>query len=194
MLKISSGLLIALVAFCLLPAARADSIIGASFTVTSYFDNDPAQQFTFPDITSTRINAGVFSDWMLGSDPNTNLEFVPGTPNGNATRNLLEVNFSSSDNFQPADTITLSFQISPDLVFNPNFIALIEAIDVQVPSASVNGSVLTFTMTNLDQIQGNGGKVEFLFDAESGPEPSTFLLAGGGVLGLLYHARRRRRT
>lgn len=89
--------------------AYADSISGLSIDVTSVFDNQAEQQFDFTNITSTRIDAGIFN-WMAGVDPNTNLEFIPGTPNGDQTRNEFDVNISGQDlTFQPADTITLSF-------------------------------------------------------------------------------------
>jgi len=75
---------------------------------------------------------------------------------------------------------------------------LVVADDVQIPTASENGNVLSFEMTNLDQItdsQGLGGSVEYVFDAEplaaSTPEPATLGMVVIGLAGLLFKVRRR---
>jgi PEP-CTERM motif len=154
------------------PCARAGSMSGATVVATSVFDGEAPQQFTFSNITSTRIDGGIFTPWMPGIS-STSIEFVPGTANGDETRNELDVNFDGSSNgyeFQPTDTLDLSFALSSGLEFNPDFAALTIANDVQIPSASINGNTLSFDMTNLDQINGNGGQVQYIFDVESTPQ------------------------
>ncbi|HTV48431.1 MAG TPA: PEP-CTERM sorting domain-containing protein [Phycisphaerae bacterium] len=156
---------------CLSPYARAGSISGASITVTSVFNGQSPQQFTFSNITSTRIDRGVFSPWMPGAS-STQFEFIPGTPNGDQTRNELDVDFDGSSagyQFQPGQTLDLTFQLNNNLEFDP-FAALTVANDVQVPSASINGGTLTVDMTDLDQIDGNGGQLQYIFDVETMPQ------------------------
>jgi hypothetical protein len=58
---------------------QADSLNGDSITVTSVFNTDAAQQWDFSNITAERINAGVFSDSMLGFDSGTNIHDYPGS-------------------------------------------------------------------------------------------------------------------
>jgi hypothetical protein len=182
---------------CCIPTAFADSISGLSIDVTSVFDNGAPQQFDFNNITATRIDAGVF-DWMHGPDPGTNLEFIPGTPNGDQTRNEFDVNFSNNTNFdvfQPTDTITLTLQLPTGWYWNTDFFALIKAIDVQVPQATVNGGAFTFEMTNLDQVDGNGGQIQFIFDVDDTaptPEPGTIGLFVLGCAAVILRLRRLR--
>ncbi|HMD53563.1 MAG TPA: PEP-CTERM sorting domain-containing protein, partial [Phycisphaerae bacterium] len=76
---------------------------------------------------------------------------------------------SSGYSFTPTDTLDLSFKLNNNLEFDP-FAALTVADDVQVPSASINGNTLNFYMTNLDQINGNGGRVQYIFDVETMPQ------------------------
>jgi hypothetical protein len=178
--------------------ARADSISGLSIDVTSTFNNDASQQFDFNNITATRIDGGMF-EWMVGFDPNNNLEFIPGTPNGDQTRNEFDVNFGLDESYQPTDTITLSLQLPTGWYWNANFFALTEAIDVQVPHATISGNTFTFEMTNLDQINGNGGKAQFIFgitDVAPAPEPGTIGLfaMGGAVLFLKLRKRAKAST
>lgn len=177
------------------PIAQADSISGLSIDVTSTFDNDASQQFDFNNITATRIDGGIFQ-WMVGFDPNNNLEFIPGTPDGDQTRNEFDVNFGLDESYQPTDTITLSLQLPTGWYWNTNFFALTEAIDVQVPHASVssNGSTFTFEMTDLDQINGNGGKAQYIFDVTDvapTPEPGTIGLFAAGCAVLFLKLRKR---
>jgi len=156
---------------CLSPCAKAGSMSGATVVATSVFDGGSPQQFTFSNITSTRIDGGIFTPWMPGIS-STSIEFVPGAANGDQTRNELDVNFdgsSSGYSFTPTDTLDLSFKLNNNLEFDP-FAALTVADDVQVPSASINGNTLNFYMTNLDQINGNGGRVQYIFDVETMPQ------------------------
>jgi hypothetical protein len=181
----------------LLPAAgQAASISGTSILVTSQFNSNTPQQSNFADITALRQNAGVFSDWMIGWDSGTNLTFIPDVDNGDQhTRNVFDVNFSGDEianNFGAGDTLTLTLQLDPGLLFNTHFMAITVANDVQIPSSSVNGGTLTLNFAGLDQIPGNGGQMELIFDVET-PEPSTLLL-GFPVLGLLLVSLRRRKA
>jgi hypothetical protein len=186
---------------------QADSLNGDSITVTSVFNTDAAQQWDFSNITAERINAGVFSDWMLGFDSGTNITIIPGVPDGNQTRNEFDVNFSNGDlndgefhDYTPTDTLQLTLQLSPaDKIFNVGFFALTIANDVQVPTSSVNGGTFTFDLTNLDQINGNGGQARFIFDVEDAapqaPEPGTTgLVAIGGQAVLIASRKRARKT
>ncbi|HVW10200.1 MAG TPA: PEP-CTERM sorting domain-containing protein [Bryobacteraceae bacterium] len=185
----------------LIPAAsHAESIDGTSIYVTSVFDGEPAQYANFADITATRVNAGVFSDWMVGADSGTNLTFIPGTDNGDQrTRNVFDLNFSGDqlyNNFSSSDTLSLTFQLDPGLVFNTNYMAITIAKDTQVPSSSVNDGTLTLNIDGLDQLAGNGGQLQLIFDVEpqgfdAVPEPSTLLL-GLPVFAMIFFAFRRR--
>jgi hypothetical protein len=181
---------------CVAPSASANSIAGLSIDVTSVFDGQTPQNFNFNNINATRIDGGIFS-WMTGIDPATNLEFIPGTPNGDQTRNTFDVNFSSGDNtiqYQPTDTIILTMTLSGGYTWNTDFFALVIADDVQVPVAHANGSTFTFEMTNLDQANGNGGQAQYIFDVEPPsltPEPGTTVLFALGSAGLLMLQRRR---
>jgi hypothetical protein len=186
----------------LIPATgQAASIYGTSINVTSVFDNGSPQQSDFADITATRINAGVFSDWMLGWDSGTNLTFIPVTDNGDQrTRNVFDLNFSGdplANNFSSSDTLSLTLQLDPQYVFNTNFMAITIAKDTEVPSSSVSGGTLTLNIAGLDQLAGNGGQLELIFDVEPvpapTPEPSTLLL-GFPVLGMLLFSLRRRKA
>jgi hypothetical protein len=180
--------------FTAAPFAQAGSISGASLTLTSVFDGQPAQQFTLTNINAPTLDAGVFSPWMCGIDSNTNIRVVPGTPNGSHTRNEFDIDFSSSQTcitFQPTDTISMTLQLSPGFEFNSSFIALTIANDVQVPTANLSGGTLSFQMTNLDQINGNGGQVQYIFDVtQTAPEPGTLALFGLGGVALLFGKRR----
>ncbi len=185
----------------LIPAtSHAESIYGTSIGVTSVFNSDPSQFFNFADITATRIDAGAFSDWMFGADSGTNLTFIPGTDNGDQkTRNEFDLNFSGDqlyNNFSSTDTLTLTLQLDPGLVFNTNYMAITIAKDTQVPSSSVNDGTLTLNIAGLDQLAGNGGQLQLIFDVEpqgfdAAPEPSTLLL-GLPVLALIFFWFRRR--
>src|SRR6185437_3347847 len=162
----------------LIPATgQAASISGTSILVTSQLNSDAPQQFNFANITTTRQNAGVFSDWMIGSDTGTNLTFIPGVDNGDRTRNVFDLNFSGNEqtnNFSSTDMLTLTLQLDPGFVFNQNYMAITVARDTQVPSSSLNGGALTLNIAGLDQLAGNGGQLELIFDVEA-PEPSTLL-------------------
>jgi len=178
----------------LIPAtSHAASISGSSILVTSQFNSNAPQQWNFADITAFRQNAGVFSDWMIGWDTGTNLTFIPGVDNGDQqTRNVFDLNFSGNEvanNFSPADMLTLTLQLDPQLAFNTHYMAITIANDTQVPGSSVNGGTLTLHIAGLDQLAGNGGQLELIFDVET-PEPSTLLL-GLPVLALLLFSRRR---
>ncbi|HEY4088723.1 MAG TPA: hypothetical protein VGM43_22490 [Bryobacteraceae bacterium] len=182
----------------LLPAAsQAASISGTSINVTSVFDNGSPQQWDFANITALRQNAGVFSDWMIGWDTGTNLTFIPDVDNGDQkTRNVFDLNFSGdplANNFSVADTLTLTLQLDPLWVFNTHYMAITIANDTQVPSSSVNGGTLTLNIAGLDQLAGNGGQLELIFDVEKTPEPSTLLL-GFPVLAMLLFSLRRRKA
>ncbi len=181
----------------LMPAtSQAASISGSSILVTSQFNSNAPQQFNFADITALRQNAGVFSDWMIGYDGGTNLTFIPDVDNGDQrTRNVFDLNFSGNpqtNNYSPSDTLTLTLQLDPGLVFNTNYMAITVANDVQVPASSVDRGTLTLHITDLDQIADNGGKLEVVFDVET-PEPSTLLL-GLPVLAMLLFSFRRRKA
>jgi hypothetical protein len=135
---------------------------------------------------------------MYGPDTGTNIEFIPGVDNNDQeTWNELDVNFSGDEvynNFSPSDVLTLTIQLDPGLSFNTGYMAITIADDVQVPFSSISGGVLTFNMTNLDQIPGNGGQLQWVFDVERAtPEPSTLLL-GLPVLGVLLFSLRRRKA
>jgi hypothetical protein len=184
----------------LMPASvEAASISGTSINVTSVFDGRAAQQWNFANITASRMNAGVFSDWMIGGDTGTNLEFEPGVDNGDQrTRNEFDLNFSGDElynNFAATDLLTLTLQLDPGLVFNTNYMAITIAKDTQVPDSSVNGGTLTLNIAGLDQLAGNGGKLQVIFDVEPQaftplPEPAT-LLPGLMILAVILFARRR---
>jgi len=181
----------------LIPAtSQAASISGSSILVTSQFNSNAPQQWNFADITAFRQNAGVFSDWMIGWDTGTNLTFTPGVDNGDQrTRNVFDLNFSGdplANNFSSTDTLTLTLQLDPQLVYNTHYMAITIAKDTQVPSSSVNGGTLTLNIAGLDQLAGNGGQLELIFDVET-PEPSTLLL-GLPVLALLLFSFRRRKA
>jgi hypothetical protein len=189
------SLFVLLAAPLILPLkSSAASIYGTSINVTSVFNGRPAQQFDFANITATRINAGVFSDWMIGGDTGTNFEFIPGTDNGDRkTRNVFDLNFSGNElynNFQPTDLLTLTLTLDPGLSFNTNYMAITIAKDTQVPGSSVNGGTLTLDIAGLDQLAGNGGQLEIVFDVET-PEPSTLLLGLPALMGLFLTLRRR---
>jgi hypothetical protein len=183
-----------------MPASvEAASISGTSINVTSVFDGRAAQQWNFANITASRMNAGVFSDWMIGGDTGTNLEFEPGADNGDQrTRNEFDLNFSGDElynNFAATDLLTLTLQLDPGLVFNTNYMAITIAKDTQVPDSSVNGGTLTLNIAGLDQLAGNGGKLQVIFDVEPQaftplPEPAT-LLPGLMILAVILFARRR---
>ncbi|HXE65019.1 MAG TPA: hypothetical protein VN519_15855 [Bryobacteraceae bacterium] len=187
----------------LIPAtSQAASISGTSILVTSQFNSDAPQQSNFADITAFRQNGDVFSDWMIGWDTGTNLTFIPGTDNGDQrTRNVFDLNFSGNplaNDFNSTDMLTLTLQLDSGLVFNTNYMAITIAKDIQVPNSSVNGGTLTLNIAGLDQLAGNGGQLELIFDVEpqgfaSLPEPSTLLL-GLPVLALLLFSFRRRRA
>jgi len=176
--------------------SRAASISGSSILVTSQLNSNAPQQWNFADITAFRQNAGIFSDWMLGWDTGTNLTFTPGVDNGDRqTRNVFDLNFSGNEltnNFSSSDTLKLTLQLDPQFVFNTHYMAITIANDTQVPDSSVNGGTLTLDVAGLDQLAGNGGKLELIFDVET-PEPSTLLL-GLPVLALLLFSRRRRQS
>jgi hypothetical protein len=187
-------LVLASLLFAAAPFAQAGSISGASLTITSVFDGQPAQQFTLNNITNPTLDGGVFSPWMCGIDSSTNFRVVPGTPNGSHTRNEFDVDFSSSGTcitFQSSDTIDMTLQLSPGFLFNGSFAALTIANDVQVPSANLSGDTLTFQMTNLDQTNGLGGQVQYIFDVTQTPEPGTLALFGLAGVALLVGKRRR---
>lgn len=108
---------------------------------------------------------------------------------------MFDVNFSGdpvTNNFSTSDTLTLTLQLDPGFVFNQNYLAITIANDTQVPDSSVNGGTLILHLTDLDQIAGNGGKLEVIFDVET-PEPSTLLL-GLPVLAMLLFSLRRRKA
>lgn len=187
--------------FVMPATGHAESISGTSILVTSVFNGRPAQQWNFANITATRINAGVFSDWMVGGDTNTNFTFIPGVDNGDQrTRNVFDLNFSGIEiynTFASSDLLTLTLQLDPGFVFNTNYMAITIAKDTQVPSSSVNNGTLTLNVAGLDQLAGNGGQLELIFDIEPEgltptPEPSTLLLGLPVVAGLLFSLRRRK--
>ena len=195
--KLSFILLSVAAPLFLIPAAsQAASISGSSIVVTSQFNSNAPQHFTFADIIATQQDAGIFSDWMIGSDTGTNLTFIPDVDNGDQqTRNVFDLNFSGNpltNNFSVTDTLTLTLQLDPNLVFNPQYMAITVAKDVQVPTSSLSGGALTLNITGLDQIPGNGGQLQLIFDVET-PEPSTLLL-GLPVLALLLFSFRRRKA
>lgn len=187
-----SAILAIPLAVCLSPYAQAGSITGSSILVTSVFDGGSSQTYNFSDLSGTQTEGGIFS-WMNVDDAGANIEIIPGTPNGDETRNELEINFSTDATFVPSDTLDLTFQLSPGLVFNQSFFALTKAIDADVPEASATGGTFNVELTGLDQIDGNGGDIQYVFDAENAtPEPSTVGLALIGCAILAFKLRRSR--
>jgi hypothetical protein len=182
--------------FVMPATSQAASISGTSILVTSQLNSNAPQQWNFANITALRQVAGVFSDWMIGWDTGTNLTFIPDVDNGDQqTRNVFDLNFSGNDltsNFDSTDILTLTLQLDPGFVFNTRYMAITIANDTQVPSSSVSNGTLTLNIAGLDQISGNGGQLELIFDIEPTPEPSTLLLGLPVLAGLLFTLRRRK--
>jgi len=193
---LSAALVAAVAVAGLAPIAHADSIQGTTVVATSSFDGGAGQTFTFTDLAA---GATTQSPLNLGGGSGDSIELVAGEPNGSSTRNELLITFSPNDIFVPSDQIDFTLTLSGQNF--DIFSALTVADDVQVPTASENGNVLSFEMTNLDQISGVdggpglGGRVEYVFDAEpltaAAPEPATLGMVVIGFAGLLFKVRRR---
>lgn len=136
-----------------------------------------------PEITSS--TASTFS-WMVAGD------FIDLYTNSNpVASDTFSVYLADSHNFSAADILEFTLDLPTNIYFGP--IALTEAIDVQVPEASINsaGNQLYFKLANLDQIgTGFPGLATYKFQAVPTPEPMTVTLLGAALIGALAMRRR----
>jgi hypothetical protein len=195
-LKLPALVALALASLAFLPLeARADSIQGLSITVTSVFDSDAPQQFTFHDIGSIAQDVGIFSDWMTDIDSGTFLEFIPASED-EENEFIVSLSGNSQDGlfpFQPTDDIVLTVQLPSDYVF-ASPIALINVIQ-NVTNTTVEGNTLSFEISGLDFTADSPGDDEFIFNVEQIPEPGTlslFVIAGAAMICRQFRSKSHR--
>jgi hypothetical protein len=176
-------------------AASATSIdlTGSNFTIASkYFNGATTVNESRNVVYGPGLEVTDFS-WMNAGD---SIDLFRDF------RNEIGVSFDGTHTFAPTSSLELRFTITTSST-TYGAIALVDAIDVQVPSASVSGPTLDFTMTNLDQIGGdfsNPGYVQYTYlgDSENSqfdpslaaPEPGTMMLLASGGLALVRRLRR----
>jgi hypothetical protein len=178
--------------------AGATPLTLTNVTVRSSYNGGPTEQMVLNFGSDTAAGTPVFTSdgttgfsWMNAGDY---IDFY-GYNDGTHDRSWFDVGFSSNDSFVVSDTIHMEFELAPGYIFGPAATALIKAIDVQIPTATLNGNLLTFDITALDQIPGNGGLASYESFTESAPvpEPATLTLVALGGTGLIGRRRLRRR-